>query len=507
MILTQILTTHAQKSLGRPALRYLGRETHYGELKTRVSKLSYLYLHDLGGNARVAFVASNSPAYVATFFALTNTRSICIPVDPTREPAAILACIKESKATHVAVTSDQANRVREILQSEHLGLPMIEIERKVGGEYDPTFTPQPDHAPEETDVVLMLRTAGTTGKPKYVSFNHKQLHHAAISLRGLYHLQPTDRILTTLNWSHPLGFMHGMLYPLLTGATAVIDHGLEAAEFLAFLCESRVTRLVGAPPFFHKLLLTCKSEQRGLPGLKSITVGMGVLSADYRKIFKMLKVKIAQCYGQTEAIWTLAMADVDDETDPEAGFVGQGLPGLKYKVLGPDGDEVEAKGGRERSGLLAVTGLPVMSGYFENEAATKTALRGTWLYTGDYARLTSDNDTLRVHFLGRKDDVAYVDGKLLPASRVDGALKGVVNIADAAGFFVRNSKDDPVLCCAVVKVQGSPLTEKQVLDICAEKLPAEATPRIAVFIDAIPHDKAGVVKRGQLTQQFAGTAG
>ncbi len=507
MILSQILISNAQKNLGRGAFRYLGKETNYGELKTRVAKLSYLYLHELGEKARVAIVASNGPAYISTFFALSNTRSVCIPVDPTREPAEILACLKESKATHVAVSSDQVNRVREILQSEHLGLPLIEIERKVGGEYDPTFTPQPDHAPQETDVVLLLRTAGTTGRPRYVPLTHKQLHHAALSLRGLYHSQPADRFLTTLNWSNPFGIMHGMLYPLLTGATAVIDNGLEAAEFLAFLYESRVSRIVGTPPFFHKLLLTCKSEEKGLPGVKSITVGVGTLSADYRRIFKMLKVKVGQCYGQAEAVWTLAMADLEDETDPEAGFVGQGLAGLKYKVLGPDGDEVAAKGGGERSGHLAVMGPSVMSGYFENEAASKVALRGTWLYTGDYARLTGDNDTLRIHLIGRKDDVAYLDGRLLPASRVDGALKGVVNILDAAGFFVLKSMGKPVLCCAVVKVQGSPLTEKHVLDICAEKLPGESTPQIAVFVDAIPHDAGGVVKRGRLSQQYAGTAG
>ena len=97
MILSQQFSANATKNLARGAVRYLGKEMNYGELRTWIARLSYLYMHDLGTGARVAFVARNCTAYVATFFALSNTRSVTIPIDPDRTPEEIIQALKDPK--------------------------------------------------------------------------------------------------------------------------------------------------------------------------------------------------------------------------------------------------------------------------------------------------------------------------------------------------------------------------------------------------------------------------
>jgi long-chain acyl-CoA synthetase len=508
VLLSEQLIQAAAKNLSRPAYRYLGKETSYADLRNAVGRLSYLYQHDLGTGARVAFLARNSPAVITTFFALTNVRAITIPMNPDAPPEELVAWLKDCHPTHLAVTGDLIGTAREILGAARLSIPVIEIEKKQGGEYDTSFKAAPDHKPLDTDPVLLLRTAGAgSGRPRFVTLGHKQLQHAALGIRGIYRLQPADRVLTPMSWHHPFAFVHGMILPLLNGATCVIHHGLEAVEFLDFLVESRVTRLVATPSQLLKTLVSCRNEKRGLPGLRSVTVGLGQLSPELRKAFTLLKVQVSHCYGQTENAWTLAMEEL-----PENGAVAEappagarGLAGLKYKVMDEQGDEIPGK--EERIGHLAVTGPTVMAGYHELEKETKSVLRGTWLYTGDLARLTGDGEELRIQYLGRRDDQLVADGRVVPLARVDQAARHIAGIQDAAAVVVRNAKGEPRVVAAVVKVKGSALTEKQVLESLGAALTPDLVPRAVAFIDQIPRDAGGNVVHARLRGQLSHLAG
>ena len=108
-------------------------------------------------------------------------------------------------------------QVREFLSSERLTLPIVEIEKKQGGEYDTSFTAPPDNRPLETDVILLLKSGGRSSKPRFAQFNHKQLQAASGLVRGCYKPLSTDRLHTPLSWTEPFAFVHGMLFPLMSG--------------------------------------------------------------------------------------------------------------------------------------------------------------------------------------------------------------------------------------------------------------------------------------------------
>ena len=525
MIITQQFNTNATKNLARAAYRYLGKDTSFSDLRTKVAKLSYLYLHELGASSRVAFVARNSPAYLASFLALSNCRSVTIPIDPDKPPEEVLKILKDTKATHIAVTNDMISRVREMLHSVGMNLPLVEIEKKQGGEYSNSFTPPPENPPSDNDPILIMRTAGTLGTIKYVAFNHKQLIHAATSLRLNYKLTSNDRFYTHMSWAHPFAFFHGMLFPLLIGATTVIDHGAEGNDLLDFFVESRVTRIIGLPSFFLKILLICRDEKRRIAaGVKSVTVGLGKLDPAVQKAIGLMQIAVANCYGLAEACWTIAMEAVQKEEeaplrrggkkvveepvipDTSSGIpVGKGIVGLKYKVIDDNGDEIPGKDKRE--GLLCVTGPSIMTKYYENEKESKTTIRGTWLYTNEFARLEGEGETLNITFLARRPDGLRSGNEILTAEAIDKALKGAPGVTDAAGFLLKDSRNETRFACSVVKTPGTALNEKQVLEICGSKLPANQVPVIATFSDFIPRDAGGNVIRSKLSAQFSGALG
>ncbi|OFZ21942.1 MAG: hypothetical protein A2X94_15920 [Bdellovibrionales bacterium GWB1_55_8] len=509
MLITQLLSQIAVKNPTRPAYRYLGKETSFSELKIRVARLSYLFQNEIGhhpGGVRVAFLARNSPALIQTFFALTNIRATSIPIDPDRPRDEIENWLKESGATHLAVTSDLIAPAREILSSARLSLPIIEIEKKQGGEYDSSFTAQTDNQPAENDIILILRTAGTTGHPKLVTFTHKQLRFGASSIRGTYHINLSDRFLTKISWAHPFAFLHALLFPILSGATVVIDHGLEGAEFLDFLIESRTNRVLGAPLFFWKLLMTCRSEKRTLPGIKSITVAGGPLSSDVARVFGLMKISVGHCYGQTENLWTISMQDT--ALSEGSSSAEKGLPGFKYKVVDDNGDEIP--GPKPRTGRLAVTTPTAMSGYYRHGAEkkdlaqeTKNALRGTWLYTGDVARLDGDGDTLSIQLLGRQSDLLHIDEEYESLNEVNQVLKEIQGVDDGAAFIVPRATGKPIVLCAIVRGAGS-ISDKQILDYCVGKLPANLAPKAVAFTDFIPKDFGNQPNYTKLRHQFSG---
>src|SRR5690606_29289108 len=146
------------------------------------------------------------------------------------------------------------------------------------------------------------------------------------------------------------------------------------------------------------------------------------------------------------------------------------LPGVKYKVLDEAGDEVPGEGVRQ--GPLAVMAETVMNAYIgpekekkELERLTKQMKRGTWLYTGDVARLEGVEDDLKIVFLGRESDVRRVGKDFVRADNIDPVVQSIPGVDDAAGFVRGDAAGELHFAVAVVKsVKG--LGEKDILEHC-----------------------------------------
>ncbi|MCM2277332.1 MAG: AMP-binding protein [Oligoflexia bacterium] len=506
MLLSQQLATTAQKAGAQPVLHYLGKDLRYSEFTRKVAQLSYLYQNELGQFARVAVLASNCPAVVATFFALSNSRSVLIPIDPTQGFEEIGRWLRESEATHLAISSDRTAMARDLLRSERLHLPVIEIEKKMGGEYDQSFTPLPESPPKDSDPVLLLRTAGVSGPPRLAAFDHVRVQAAVTAIRGAYRATGKERFSTPLNWSHPLAFVHAMVFPVLSGNTCVVDPGTELKELPTFLRESKVTRLVIGAEGARGLLNFCRETGARLGSVKALSVGLSSVSPELETLAADTSIALLRCYGQTENVWTLSL---DDFTE-----IGQhprpwprALTGLRYKVLDGNGDEIAGK--QERTGQLAVSGPTVMLGYRgavkkDCETATKMRLRGTWLYTGDIATLAEDKEgVLRVRLEGRREQLLESGRSFISPEAIDAAIRKIPGCLDGAGFVTHDLQQKPLLACAYVKEENRLLRPHEVLEQLRQLLSGEEVPLAVVAADSIPRTLAGV-NRPRLARQFSG---
>src|SRR6185436_21009116 len=110
--------------------------------------------------------------------------------------------------------------------------------------------------------------------------------------------------------------------------------------------------------------------------------------------------EITICYGMTETSPVSFQSAVDDAIDARVSTVGGIHPHLECKIIDPATGEVVPRG---TAGELCTRGYSVMLGYWNDEAATRTAIdAGRWMHTGDLGTMDAEG---YVNIVGRIKDM------------------------------------------------------------------------------------------------------
>ncbi len=505
MILTQAFNQAVSRQPGHTALIELGKPVTYGDLRDRIGRLSNLYQGELPQGERVALLAQNGAFFAQTFFALSNSGNPVLPLNPRDTDEAIALDLRQLQIKAILVTDAYLSRMRDLLRRERLTIELVEIQRKRAGEYDTSFQALPDRPIKDTDTILLLPLEEAGPDRRYCAFSHKQVQAACLSVKRFYQLSANDRLLTTLHWSHPFALTHGFLLPLLVGAICAVDpESASVEEFVEYIATQRVNRFVGHPKFYFQLLTFCAARKYTLPGVKSITVGIGSISLSLRKTYKLLNIPVMRCYGRTEGIWSLAMDEIGKGLDIE-GARSRPVQGVRLAVLNEDGEEIP--GPDRRTGRLSVMAEFLSTKYLHPDQAKAELwnglrFRGTWLKTDEVARLEGDDEDITVAVLGKISDMLLHEGVYLSPLKIDAAAKSFAGVEDAAGFVRINKDKSPAFACALVMNQGK-VNEKEFLHSMREKLPAEFLPATVYVVSALPRDAFESVNRLSLQRQFS----
>src|SRR5262249_59987944 len=100
--------------------------------------------------------------------------------------------------------------------------------------------------------------------------------------------------------------------------------------------------------------------------------------------------------------------------------------------------------------------------------ATATAFRGGWLHTGDLAALDEDGF---LHVAGRVKEMIKCGGENVFPAEVERCLLEHPGIAEAAVFGLPDPHWGEIVAAAIVRRDGSLLTEDDVAEDARRRLP------------------------------------
>jgi len=154
----------------------------------------------------------------------------------------------------------------------------------------------------------------------------------------------------------------------------------------------------------HWALFRALKDRLGFTHLRSASTGGAALGPDVFRFFHALGVPLKQIYGQTEIS---GISCIHRDADIQFHSVGVPIPGTEVRIS-------------ERGEILSRSDA-VFAGYYKNEEATREALEGGWLHSGDAGYLAEDGHLVVIDRI--KDVMQLADGTQYSPQFIENRLK------------------------------------------------------------------------------------
>jgi len=290
------------------------------------------------------------------------------------------------------------------------------------------------------------------------------------------------------------GLGGGMYFALYAGATAVLvpERPMPDSVFAA-ISHYRPTLFFGVPTLYAAMLQVKDTELKyDFSSLRlCLSAGEPLPGELFLRWRERFSVEILDGIGSTE-ILHIFLSNRAGQVRP--GSSGTPVPGYELRIVDDRGVDVP----QGEIGDLLVKGGSVTSGYWHKLEATRHALQGEWIRTGD--KYYCDADGV-YWYCGRSDDMLKVSGQWVSPAEVEGILFQHPVVLEAA---VVGREDENRLLkpkAFVVLKQGqeaSPALAQELQTFVRERALPHKYPRWVEFVTDLPKTATGKIQRYKL---------
>ena len=456
---------------------------------------------------RVAYIASNTMRQLESFYAVPSIGAVLVPINFRLTAADFAYIINHSGATVVCVDPEYAplvDSVRAELQGVRHFVTLDDRAAAPGWRpYDALLVEAPDtFTPAdvtERDLLTINYTSGTTSRPKGVMITHRNAYMNTVGT--LVHIPMTcaDRYLWTLPMFHANGWTFTWTVTAAGGVHVCLPK-IDPRRVFELVRDERITLLCAAPTVLISLANAPEEVRRGVPsGVRVIAAGAPPAAATIQRIEGELGWSLTQVYGLTETAPFITVCEPRPEHDalsPEDRAATKARQGVELitsgelKVVDDAGQEVPHDGAT--LGEIVVRGNVVMEGYYNDPAATATAMRGGWFHSGDAAVVHPDS---YVEIRDRFKDVIISGGENISSVEVEGVLLRHPSVMEAAVVGVPDDRWGEAPHGFVVLKPGAAVTEDELRAFAREKLAHFKVPRGFTFVPELPKTATGKIQK------------
>ena len=329
--------------------------------------------------------------------------------------------------------------------------------------------------PAPESLFILLYTSGSTGVPKGVMLEHRNLVNFCAWYRSYYGLQPSGRVAAYASYGFDASMMD--MYPALTTGAAVYiipeDTRHDMAELDRFITDNGIT---------HSFMTT----QVGVMYAKNFPTNGSIrhLSVGGEKLVSINPPAYSfhNGYGPTECTIFSTIFQVKEKEDNIP--IGHPLDNVFTYVVDHDFRRLPVGA----PGELLIAGDGVGRGYLNQEEKTAEAfipnpfVKGMRAYrSGDIVRYREDGN---IEFVGRRDSQVKIRGFRIETKEVESVIREMPGVKDVTVQAFDKPSGGKFLAAYVV-FDGTLDTAKAAAFI-RERKPPYMVPESFTQIDAIP---------------------
>ncbi len=364
---------------------------------------------------------------------------------------------------------------------------------------------------DSEDLLFVLYTSGTTGKPKGIMHtNAGYMIYTALTSKLVFDLHNDDVYWCTADIGWITGHSYIIYGILQNGVTTLMYEGApnhpDWDRFWRIVERHKVTKFYTAPTAIRAFMKQGRTypDRCDLSSLKLLgTVGEPINPEAwmwYHTVIGREKCPIVDTYWQTET-GGIIIAPLPGAIDTKPGSATRPFFGIDAAILDGEGREQ----GPGNGGFLVVR-KPwpgMLRGIYGDPQRFREQYWSSYpgmYFTADAAHLDQDG---YFWLMGRVDDVINVSGHRLGTMEVESAIVAHPQVAEAAVVGMPHEVKGQGLAAFVTLVSGTEPTEdlrRSIVEHVAAEIGAIAKPDQVRFTDALPKTRSGKIMRRLLKE-------
>ncbi|MDJ0769283.1 MAG: acetate--CoA ligase, partial [Ilumatobacter sp.] len=361
----------------------------------------------------------------------------------------------------------------------------------------------PPEPMDAEDLLFLLYTSGTTGKPKGIMHTTGgYITQATYTHKYVFDLHPdTDVFWCTADVGWITGHTYIVYGPLSNGCTQVMYEGVPNHpgndRFWAIVEKYGVTKFYTAPTAIRTFMKWGAEEpaKHDLSSLQLLgTVGEPINPEAWMWYHEHIggeRCPVVDTWWQTET-GGIMISPLPGVTTTKPGSATHPLPGISAELVDDEANVVTVGGGyltltRPWPGMLrGIWGDPD-----RYQEAYWSRFEGRY-FAGDGAKLDDDG---YLWLLGRVDDVMNVSGHRISTTEVESALVSHPAVAEAAVVGANDPTTGQAVFAYVILRGGADVSVAELRDHVGTEIGAIAKPKAIFVTPDLPKTRSGKIMR------------